>query len=127
MLTLIDGIKTVSDIFTAYSSEGAAVHDEFAAYKTLHSLITSGLVEESSGDQVGEETISDDVDYSAIITVYNEVLQIICRNVETELGKKIFTILHECKSEVVARPKDVFKDFNPRNPTATNIHSILNK
>jgi hypothetical protein len=125
MLTLVDGQKTVREVFTAYSSDRAATHDEFTVYKILHSLITSGLVEESGDDQPDTETKSGEIDYSAIITVYNEVLQIACRHLETELGNKMYGILDETKSEVVSRPKDVFKGFDPHNPAATNIHSVL--
>jgi hypothetical protein len=125
LLNLFDGIKTVREISEEYGAQALEATDEIRSYRMLHSLITCGLIEESHDDYPAAVIASDDVDYSAIITVYNEVLQIICRNLETELGKKIFVILDECKSEVIARPKDVFKDFNPRNPVATNIHSIL--
>ncbi|MHC4458582.1 MAG: DUF4388 domain-containing protein [Planctomycetota bacterium] len=124
MLTIIDGEKTVADIFKGCGYDAFAPSDQFTAYKTLHSLISSGLIEINEETQPEDEAIGKDVDYISIITVYNEVLQTVCRHLESELGKKIINILEECKSEVVTRPINLFEGFHPDNPTATNMHTI---
>ena len=125
MLTIIDGEKTVEDIFEGCGYDAFSTSDQFKAYKTLHSLISSGLVEISGEAQTVKEASSDDADYTSIITVYNEVLQTVCRNLESELGKKIIKILEECKTEIVTRPINLFQGFHPDNPSATNMHTIL--
>jgi hypothetical protein len=124
MLTIIDGEKNVADIFKGCGYDTFATSDQFTAYKTLHSLISSGLVEINEKTQPEDEVIGKDADYMSIITVYNEVLQSICKNLESELGRKIIDILDECKSEIVTRPINLFEDFHPDNPTATNMHTI---
>ena len=125
MLTIIDGEKNVADIFKGCGYDAFSTSDQFTAYKTLHSLISSGLVEINEKAQPTDEVIGKDADYSSIITVYNEVLQTVCRNLESELGKKIINILEECKSEIVTRPINLFEGFHPDNPTAANMHTIL--
>jgi len=125
MLTIIDGKKTVADIFEGCGYDAFSTSDQFSAYKTLHSLISSGLVDINEEVQPKDKVIAEDVDYNSIITVYNEVLQTVCRNLETELGKKMINILEECKSEIVTRPINLFEGFHPDNPTATNMHMIL--
>ena len=124
MLTIIDGEKNVADIFKGCGYDAFSTSDQFTAYKTLHSLISSGLVEINEKAQPTDEVIGKDADYSSIITVYNEVLQTVCRNLESELGKKIINVLEECKSEIVTRPINLFEGFHPDNPTATNMHAI---
>ena len=130
MLTIIDGEKTVAEIFEGCGYDAISTSDQFKAYKTLHSLISSGLVEISEevkleDIQEVDEAIGQDVDYVSIVTVYNEVLQTVCRTLEGELGKKVINILEECKSEIVTRPINIFEGFHPDNPTAANMHTIL--
>ncbi len=124
MLTIIDGEKNVAAVFNECGYDAVATSDQFTAYKILHALISSGLVEINKEAQPEDEIIGKDADYISIITVYNEVLQAICRNLESELGKKIINILDECKSEIVTQPIYLFKGFHPDNPTATNMYSI---
>ena len=130
MLTIIDGEKPVAEIFEGCGYDAFSTSDQFNAYKTLHSLISSGLVE--IGEEVKledihevDEAIGQDVDYVSIVTVYNEVLQTVCRTLEGELGKKVINILEECKSEIVTRPINIFEGFHPDNPTSANMHTIL--
>ncbi len=126
MLTIIDGEKTVADLFKGCGYDEFSTSDQFTAYKTLHSLISSGLVEINEGQaQPEDKVIGKDADFVSIITVYNEVLQTVCRNLESELGKKTINILEECRSEIVTRPINLFEGFNPNNPTAANMHKIL--
>ena len=126
MLTIIDGEKTVADLFIGCGYDAFSTSDQFTAYKTLHSLISSGLVEINEEQaQPEDKVIGKDADFVSIITVYNEVLQTVCRNLESELGKKTINILEECRSEIVTRPINLFEGFNPKNPAAANMHKIL--
>lgn len=124
MLIIIDGEKNVADIFHGCGYDAFATSDQFTAYKTLHSLISSGMVEINEEAQPEDEVIGKDADYISIITVYSEVLQTVCRNLESELGRKIIDILEECKSEIVTRPINLFEGFHPANPTASFMHTI---
>ena len=124
MYIIIDGKKNVADIFQGCGYDAFAASDQFTAYKTLHSLISSGLVEINEEAQPEDEVIGRNADYISIITVYIEVLQTVCRNLESELGRKIIDILEECKSEMVTRPINLFEGFHPDNLTATNMHTI---
>jgi len=128
MLTFVNGKRTVREIFSESDINGFAAHDEFYAYKTIHSLISSGIIEKIEPVQRGSVQIKDKKDkYNAIeiITVYNDILQFTYRHVESELGKQTFTIFVECKSELSPQHSSLLKDFYPGNPAATNIHAII--
>ena len=128
MLKFVDGKRTVREIFSESGINGFAAHDEFYAYKTIHSLISSGMIEMIEPVQRGSVQIKEKKDeYNAIeiITVYNDILQSTYRHVESELGKQTFTIFAECKSELSPQHSSLLKDFYPGNPAATNIHAII--
>lgn len=128
MITLVNGKRTVREIFSESGIDGFAAYDEFYAYKTIHSLISSGMIEKIEPVQRGSVQIKEKKDeYNAIeiITVYNDILQSTYRHVESELGKQTFTIFVECKSELSAQHLSMLKDFSPGNPASTNIHAII--
>ena len=128
MLTFVNGKRTVKEIFSESDINGFAAHDEFYAYKTIHSLISSGIIEKIEPVQRGSVQIKDKKDkYNAIeiITVYNDILQFTYRHVESELGKQTFTIFVECKSELSPQHSSLLKDFYPGNPVATNTYAII--
>jgi len=128
MLTFVNGKRTVREIFSKSDINGFAAHDEFYAYKTIHSLISSGMIEKIEPVQRGSVQIKDKKDkYNAIeiITVYNDILQFTYRHVESELGKQTFTIFVECKSELSPQHSSLLKDFYPGNPVATNTYAII--
>jgi hypothetical protein len=116
-LRLIDGSRSVRQIIDKNG------YDDFLVYKTLYSLISSGLIE-NSPTQVPEEKAQAKPDYSVIITIYSDILQTIGRSLEAELGKQMSRIFEECKPVLSARFSELFKEYNPNNPTATNIHFI---
>lgn len=128
MLKFINGKRTVREIFSESGFNGFAVHDEFYAYKTIHSLISSGMIEKIEPVQrrpVQIKEKKDEYNSIEIITVYNDILQSTYRHVESELGKQTFTIFAECKSELSSQHSSLLKDFIPGNPAATNIHAIV--
>ncbi|MHA1237465.1 MAG: hypothetical protein ACTSQ9_07395, partial [Candidatus Hodarchaeales archaeon] len=121
MLTFVNGKRTVREIFSESDINGFAAHDEFHAYKTIHSLISSGMIEKIEPVQRGK----DKHNAIEIITVYNDILQFTYRHVESELGKQAFTIFAECKSELSPQHSSLLKDFYPGNPAATNVNTII--
>ncbi len=117
ILTLVDGKRTVDDII------GAVDMDEFTVYKMLYALISSKLIEQV--EQFTSQTQQAAFEYSAMITIYNDILQVIRRNLEQELGQQTFTIFDECKPTQKPYQKELLQDFHPNNPSTTNIHIAL--
>lgn len=132
MITFVNGKRTVRGIFSESGIDRFAAHDEFYAYKTIHSLISSGMIEKIEPVQRGSvqrgsvqvKEKKDEYNAIEIITIYNDMLQSTYRHVESELGKQTFTIFEECKSELSPIHSSLLKDFYPGNPAATNIHAI---
>jgi CRISPR/Cas system-associated protein Cas5 (RAMP superfamily) len=128
MLKLIDGKRTVREIFSESGYNELTIQDEFYAYKTIHSLISSGMIEKIEPVHKGSVQIEERKNnYNAveIITVYNDILQSTYRQVESELGKQTFTIFVKCKSKLSPQHMSLLKDFYPGHPAATNIHAIM--
>ena len=133
MLALVNGKRTVREIFSESGIDGFAAYDEFYAYKTIHSLISSGMIEKIEPVHRGDVQRSsvqakgkkDEYNAIEIITVYNDILQSTYRHVESELGKQTFTIFVESKSELSPQHSSLLKDFYPGNPASTNIYAII--
>ena len=116
LLQLLDGVRTVEQLMDLTGL------DTLTVYKSLHSMLAAGLIEHCEEKRASTTEIVED--YTVIVTVYNDILQAICRLLETEIGKQMFTIFDECKPVVLSQPKDLYRDFHPNNATATNIHVI---
>ncbi|MCP4373302.1 MAG: DUF4388 domain-containing protein [Deltaproteobacteria bacterium] len=133
MLMFVNGKRSVREIFSESGFDGFGAHDEFHAYKTIHSLISSGMIKKIEPVQRGsvqtkekkdENNAKDEYNVTEIITVYNDILQFIYRLVESELGKQASNIFIKCKSELSLQYSNLLKDFYPGNPTSTNVHAI---
>ena len=116
-LRLIDGARSVRQLIDESG------FDEFLSYRTLYSLLSSGLIEKSPVQAPAEETRAEP-DYSVVITIYSDILQTIGRSLEAELGKQMFRIFEQCKPVLSAQFSDLFVEYNPNNPIATNIHVV---
>ena len=116
ILSLIDGTRTVRQIINESG------YDEFAVYKIFFSVISSGLIEQKDevqlDDQAGEN------DYSAILTVFNDILKTIKKNVADELGDRSYLLFEESKSGLVIDVKDVLKEYHPDNHKNLNLQAI---
>ena len=117
VLRLVDGSRSVRQII----DEGG--FDKFSAYKRLCALLSSGLIENNRKEKTTEKSRTGS-DYSVAITIYSDILQTIGRLLEAEIGKQTFHIFTECKPVLRDPLCNLFKDYNPSNPTATNIHVI---
>ena len=116
-LRLIDGARSVRQLIDESG------FDEFLSYKTLYSLLSSGLIEKGPSQAPAEEARVAP-DYSVVITIYSDILQTIGRSLEAELGKQMFRIFEQCKPVLSAQFSELFMEYNPNNPTATNIHVV---
>ena len=127
MLTLVNGRRTVREILNESGFDGFSAHDEFQAYKTIHSLISSGMIEKVEQVHKKPNQPKEKKDKNSafeIISVYNDILQSTYRHVESELGKQTSAIFVKCKSELSPQHSSLLKGFFLGNPTATNIHAI---
>ena len=116
-LRLIDGKRSVRQLI------GESGFDEFLCYTVLYSLLSSGLIENSPAQAPAEEA-QVEPDYAVVITIYSDILQTIGRSLEAELGKQMFRIFEQCTPVLSAQFSELFKEYNPNNPTATNIHVV---
>lgn len=116
-LRLINGKRSVRQLLDESG------FDEFQGYKILYSLLSSGLIENSPNQAEAEKTRVEP-DYSVVITIYSDILQTIGRSLEAEVGKQMFQLFEKSKPVLSAQFSDLFKEYNPNNPTATNIHVI---
>jgi hypothetical protein len=120
ILGLVDGRRSIRQVM----QDGGL--DEYAAYKILYSLLSSGLIEpiETQPEKATLEPTGESKDYSAIIVSYNNVLQLLFRSLESELGKQAFAIFDESKQVAASQPYDIFRNFLPKNTVDTNTQEI---
>ncbi len=145
LISLIDGRRTVRDLIAASG------FDDYSAYQLLNSLISSGVVEKRE-EKTPADSFSGD-DYSNIILIYNDILQIIRKHLEGELEKWLvtmfddltedpqkkdlirkmhkiarqkwaFNIIESCKPQLVRKKRDLFTGFHPINPVDENILAV---
>ena len=117
VLSMIDGTCTVRQIITKSG------YDEFAIYKILFSVISSGLIEKKKEipfSSHGEKS----KDYSGILIVFNDIFQSIKKNVIAEVGNRSNALFEESKSDLVMELKTVFKGYHPDNDKDTNSQAI---
>ncbi len=116
ILSLVDGTRSVRQIIKQ------STYDEFAVYKIFFSMISSGLVEQKEEVQLDDKIGEDD--YSAILTVFNDIFQPIKKNIADELGNRSHSLFEESKSSLKIEFKEVFKDYHPYNNKSSNLQAI---
>ena len=116
-LRLIDGKRSVRQLLDESG------FDEFLGYKILYSLLSSGLIE-CSPNQAPIQEMQIEPDFSVVITIYSDILQTIGQSLEAEVGKQMLQLFEQSKPVLSAQFSELFKEYNPSNPTATNIHVI---
>lgn len=120
ILRLIDGKHTVQHLLEQSG------YDRYTVYKAIYSLISYNMIEKrddtkKDGPKENKPNKQDDEYLTAIITGYSNIMQIISKNLEPELGKESLVLLEECKPEALPGQKDLFKDFFPDHPAPHNI------
>ena len=116
ILSLIDGTRSVRQI------RKQSTYDEFAVYKIFFSMISSGLIEQKEEVQLNDKIGEDD--YSGILTVFNDILQSIKKNIVDELGNRSYSLFEEIKSSLKIEFKEVFKDYHPYSHKSSNLQAI---
>ncbi|MBF0209591.1 MAG: DUF4388 domain-containing protein [Desulfamplus sp.] len=118
ILSLIDGNRTIRQI-VAQSG-----YDEFAVYKIIFSLNSYGLIEQKEEVQLSDGATGKE-EYSAVITVYNDILQSVIKNIEHELGDRASSLFNEVKEHLPEDSKKVLENYHPLNHANSNIKSII--
>jgi hypothetical protein len=80
ILSLIDGRRTVRQLIDESG------FDDFTAYKVLYSFVSSGFIQEIIGGIQSADKNNPDLFY-ATIKIYDDILKILIKDLETELGK----------------------------------------
>lgn len=116
VLSLIDGTRPVRQIIAESG------YDEFAVYKILYSVISSGLIEQkeeiSLGNEVSEENLT------AVVTVFTDIFASIKNNVSEEMGERSVGLFQESKENLDLLQQLIFKNFNPANSKNENLEAI---
>ncbi|SMC69116.1 protein of unknown function [Desulfocicer vacuolatum DSM 3385] len=118
VLSLIDGIRTVGQITTESG------YDEFAVYKILFSVISSGLIEQKEETTTASHGETSE-NYSEAIIIFNDIFQAIKKNIVEEIGaNRSESLFKESKQKLVMELKTVFKNYHPDNDENTNLQAI---
>ncbi len=118
VLSLIDGTRTVRQVINESS------YDEFAVYKIFFSVISSGLIEQKEEVQLDDP--EEENDFSAILTVFSDILNSIKKNIADELGDRSYSLFEESKANLAIEYKQVLKDYHPDNHKNSNLQAINN-
>ena len=116
ILSLIDGTRTVRQIINESG------YDEFAVYKIFFSVISSGLIEQKEEANLG--STAGDNDFSAILTVFNDILAAVKNNIVNELGDRSYALFEEVKPKQSIEYRDMFKAYHPDSQKNANLQSF---
>jgi hypothetical protein len=116
ILSLINGRRTLRKLIDESG------YSDFAAFKIVYSLMMSGLIEIIEQPQKKE---TESFDYSSITNIYNDILQVIHKDLESEIGKRVFTLFDECKAELAFKQRNIFNGFDISKKVTTNLQGVL--
>lgn len=116
ILSLIDGTRSVRQIIVESG------YDEFAVYKIFFSVISSGLIEQKEEISLGDSSGKDD--YSAILTVFHDILKSIKKNISDELGDRSYSLFEEVKSNLPIEYNEIFNQYHPENHKNANLQAV---
>lgn len=116
VLSLIDGSRTVRQVITESG------YDEFAVYKILFSVISSGLIEQK--EEIHLSNGENSTELSTIVTVFCDIFHSIRKNITQELGERTDSLFEESKSELGNPVKKMFENFNPDLTKNENLQAI---
>lgn len=118
LASLLDGSKSVREIVKE-SGTG-----EFSVYKMLYAMATSKMVQPLEKSPPAEEEDVEDI--GTILPIYHDVLIIISRHLEDELGEGFFTkILAGCKSSMPEDQRLIVDPYDVHLNAGENIKQII--
>ncbi|MBU0907930.1 MAG: hypothetical protein KJ717_00070, partial [Proteobacteria bacterium] len=114
ILSLIHETRTVRDIINQSS------YDEFTVYKTLYSLISSGLIENSRGENADDDEIS----FNFILSIYTDILKVITRTLAEHSGQRINLLIRKAQENLPRAQAKVLQDFHLSSAAAVNRKAV---
>jgi len=121
ILSLVNGKRSVAEVIMESG------YDNLGAYKILYSLVSSGLIEKTEAVEVEEVPVKKkevSVDFPGIVTIYNDVFQVILKSLQDELGNRAFGIFDECKAKLVPDQQELFKNFELKGSIDKNVQEV---
>ncbi|RLA94441.1 MAG: hypothetical protein DRG25_02540 [Deltaproteobacteria bacterium] len=120
ILSLVNGKRMVREVILESG------YDNFVAFKILYSLYVSGLIEKAGeGELEKEQKKVDRIDFLGIINLYNDIFQVIQKNLKEEIGNQAFNIFAECKGNLISSQQELFKNYDLKNSTDKNTEVLL--
>jgi Domain of unknown function (DUF4388) len=120
ILGLVDGQRSIRRVIRDSG------FDEYSAYKNIYSLLSSGLIEpcQTAPAEPTPQPAEEAKEYSEIIGPYDNVLRLLFRSLEAELGQQAAAVFHESKNVAVSPPYEILRNFQPQNAVDINIREI---
>ena len=116
VLSLIDGTRSVRQVITE------SAYDEFAVYKIIFSVISSGLIEQKQ--EVVQANGNDGNNLSGILTMFNDIFKAIEKNLSAEIGEKTMEIFKETQSDLPTDFKTILMDYRIENQKNSNLQVV---
>lgn len=120
ILTLVNGKQTIGELIQSIDDGPLVTHDKFSIYKFIFSLLSSGLIEPVSSK--GYHTV--EMDCNTIVTVYNDILQVMRSRLEADIGRQTNQLLLDGKIKIDSASVNLLENFDPNEPAATNMQRI---
>lgn len=114
ILNLIDGTRSVRDIIAAGN------YDEFTVYKTIFSLISSGLIEKAEDKNSELDTTV----VNLILSTYIDILKIITRILSERSGERVSLLLRKAKESLSREQAGILEDFHLSSAAAVNRRGV---
>ncbi|MBW2070744.1 MAG: DUF4388 domain-containing protein, partial [Deltaproteobacteria bacterium] len=118
ILSLVDGKRSVTKII---ADSG---HEEYAAYRILNSLISSGLIEKVGGGMT-PSIGGGNGQVSAIVQVYLEIFASMRKFLEKAKGDGAVAILEQAKKDLPAHEKRMLDGFYFDKDVQSNVQRLL--
>jgi hypothetical protein len=79
---------------------------------------------ETKSKAPAKEPAKEPKNYATIIGVYHNILQILFRNIEGELGKQASAIFDQSKQVAACQPYEIFRNYKVKNAIDVNTREI---
>ena len=89
-------------------------------------MLSSGLIEprDASARETAAKPAKGLREYSTIIELYDNILRLLFRSLESELGQQTLSIFNESKQVAASQPYEILRNFHPKNAVDINIREI---
>jgi len=116
VLSLIDGTRSVRQVITE------SAYDEFAVYKIIFSVISSGLIEQKQ--EVVQVNGNEGNNLSGILTMFNDIFKAMEKNLSAEIGEKAMEIFKETQSGLPPDFQTILMDYRIENQKNSNLQVV---